>query len=365
MVAMWLAIDVREACRPHRTGKGQWTYGFVTELLKRDLRLTLLTDAPLPSLWRERSSFQTMRFPPGFLWHLRAASWLRMHREEILYASPTSTIVPALIGKRVRCIPVVHDLIVFREEPHDRRARVIERCTLRRAVQNACHLCTVSDATKRDLLARYPFIAPENVTPIFAGPLVTAPSLGVPDGRTILCAATLCPRKNQRRLILAYASLTQELRSRYKLVLIGGRGWDDAEILQLAKSTPGVTWKGYVTDDEYAELLSTCAVFAFPSLYEGFGLPVLDALQRGIPVLTSQRGSLTEVAGDAAVFVDPEDVSSIAEGLGRLLTDAGLRSLLRQRGPIQAGQFSWERTADLFLSATIQACCSTTALASR
>jgi len=99
------------------------------------------------------------------------------------------------------------------------------------------------------------------------------------------------------------------------------------------------------------DLLNTCTVFAFPSLEEGFGLPVLDALQRGVPVLTSTRGGLAEVAGDAAVVVDPEDPNALRGGLETLLRDAALRERLHRAGPGQARRFSWKNTVDLFLRA--------------
>ena len=119
--------------------------------------------------------------------------------------------------------------------------------------------------------------------------------------------------------------------------------------LRLAAKTPGVDWKDFVDDAEYEHLLSTCAVFALPSLYEGFGMQILDAMQRGIPVLTSDRGSLPEVAGTGAVLVNPEDVSSIARGLERLLTDTNVCSNLRLRGKERAAMFSWKRTVDVFV----------------
>ncbi|TSC99579.1 MAG: group 1 glycosyl transferase, partial [Candidatus Peregrinibacteria bacterium Greene1014_49] len=176
------------------------------------------------------------------------------------------------------------------------------------------------------------------------------PTPNIPDGKTILCPGTLCPRKNQLRLLKAYAGLPPNLRNQYRLLLIGGRGWKDAEIIALATTTPGAEWRGYVPEEKYRELLSRCSVLAFPSLYEGFGLPVLDALQRGIPVLTTNRGSLPEVAGSCAVTVDPESVESIQNGLKRILSDSDLRQKLRRNGPSQAKKFSWERTAELLLS---------------
>lgn len=347
-----LAIDVREACRPVRTGKAQWTSGFVAELVRRGAPLILFSDSPLPSEWSSASNVRpVVTSVAGPLWHLATASALR-RMGNVLYVSPTSFIVPSLVGRSVHCIPIVHDLIAYRDEPHDRKARWVERLTLARALKNSEHICTVSEATKRDLLARFPGLDPARITTIYAGPMRENPPVNRPDGRTILCVATLCPRKNQERLILAYRSLPSPLFDRYRLLLVGSRGWNDDAIIRLARSTLGVEWRDYVPDAEYERLLSTCTIFALPSLYEGFGMQVLDALQRGIPVLTSDRGSLREVAGEAAVYANPQSVASIAQRLEELLTDGGWRKQLAEHGPQQAEKFSWERTVDAFMERT-------------
>ncbi len=348
---MRLAIDVREPCRPKKAGKGQWTYGFVHELIAREIPLVLYTDTPVPSEWQSPGIRQMLISSRGFPWHWQVSTSLRQSSGIDLYVSPTSYIVPALLGKKFPHVPIVHDLIAFRRELHDRKAQAIERLTLRRTVRTARRICTISESTKIDLLAKYPSLDPRSITAIFAGPMREHPSVNISDGKTILCVATLCPRKNQMRLIRAYASLPAHLRSQFRLRLVGARGWHDSEIIRLARQTPGVSWTQYVDDGEYGRLLDTCHVLALPSLYEGFGMQVLDAFQRGIPVLTSSRGSLAEVAGDAACIVDPNDVKSIAKGLERILTDEGLRGKLRQRGPLQAAQFSWKWTVDLFLAA--------------
>ncbi len=117
----------------------------------------------------------------------------------------------------------------------------------------------------------------------------------------------------------------------------------------MTQQTPGVEWRGYVNASGYESLLHTCTAFALPSLYEGFGMQILDAMQRGIPILTSNRGSLREVAEGAALIVDPDDVASIAKGLERLLREAGLRADLSEKARQRAELYSWRRTVDLFL----------------
>lgn len=348
---MHIALDAREAYGIPRTGKGQWARGFIRELMSRGIPLTLFADAVSTDRLPVASHVTLQSIPQtGIRWHLRVARMVKQERNFDFYVSPTSYIVPALLGEAKRCIPIVHDLIAFRSEPHDRRATLIERLTLGRTLRSACHICTVSESTKIDLLKQYPSLDPASITPIFAGPLRESPTLTVPDGKTILCVATLCPRKNQLRLIEAFFMLPNDIRAKHRLLLVGSRGWLDAEIIRMAQFTPGVEWRPYVPDEEYEKLLSTCTVFALPSLYEGFGMQILDALQRGIPVLTSDRGSLREVTGDAALYCDSENVTSIANSLERLLQDASLRQRLMQAGPRQAEKFSWKRTVDLFLN---------------
>ena len=341
---MHVAIDIREATNPLKTGKGLWTKGFLDELLKRNIPLTTFSDRAFPSR-AEEITFSDSRLA----WHLHVARALRTRKDITHYISPTSYIVPALSGATCKIFPVVHDLIAFRGEPHDRKASFIERMTLGRAVRRATGVLTVSDTTKKDLIDRFPDLDAQKVHSIFAGPKVASVRLSEPDGKTILCIGTLCPRKNQKRLIQAFAALPEFIRVGKELILAGPRGWHDDEIISLAKETPGVTWKSYVSDEEYESLLHRATVVALPSLYEGFGLLVLDALQRGIPTLISDRGSLTEVAGESCVKVDPENISSIAAGLQKLLTDAVLRETLHVSGPVQAERFSWKRTVDLAL----------------
>ncbi|MDA1208509.1 MAG: glycosyltransferase family 1 protein [bacterium] len=340
---MKIVIDVREACRVHRAGKGQWTYGFVSELLSRGLDITLLSDSPLPKEWN--CNFRILR--SGWRWHLEALSYIKEQSLD-LYISPTSYILPALFHSIPTAL-VVHDMIAFRREPHDKKASIIERFTLKRALRFSSHVCTVSKSTALDLHDRYPYLPHGNPNVIYAGPMHTSPSMNVSDKRTIVCIGTICPRKNQHRLVQAYNLLPTDIRSQYILNIVGNDGWHSSATLRLIEESEGVTWSGYASQKEYGALLSSCSVLALPSLYEGFGMQILDALQRGVPILTSDCGSLAEVVGDSAVLVEPMSVESIALGLEKIITDDLLRARLQTTGPVQAARFSWKRTVDSFL----------------
>ncbi len=351
---MHIGIDVREACSPVRTGKGQWTHGFVSELLKRPIDVTLFTDATLPEEWKSlivshRGVCAVHKCDAkGFAWHREAAAHFLKKKDIDAYFSPVSFIVPFLVGKKKKCIPVVHDLIAFRGEPHDRKAVFIEKITLRSALKHAPFVVTISETSKNDLLQKFSFLTSEKVATVFAASSGDVAPL-TKEGSDIVMVSTLSPRKNQKRLTEAYAGLPADLKAKYPLVLIGGRGWHDDDIVTLVQKTEGVNWTGYVTAKERDTHIANALVMALPSLYEGFGLPILDAMAAGIPVLTSDVGSMKEVAEGAAMLVDPNSVESIRAGLLKIITDKDLRDSLRAKGYERAKSFSWKRSVDLFL----------------
>jgi len=164
----------------------------------------------------------------------------------------------------------------------------------------------------------------------------------------LLCVATLEPRKNLSRLLHAFQSLRQSGRTAASLVIVGRKGWlydrIFAEILA-AGLKDDVVFTGHVADEDLAGLYSLARAFVYPSLYEGFGLPCIEAMACGCPVVTSNRGALLEVTGQAAVHADPEDVASIASAIERISQDDALRQVLIERGLERARLFTWDRYA--------------------
>jgi glycosyltransferase involved in cell wall biosynthesis len=232
-----------------------------------------------------------------------------------------------------------------------RRAALIERATIRPALRRAAAALCVSHSTERDLVARFPSAAGKTavVHHGVSGSLDREPEpaeldevrgrLGLPE-RFVLATGTVEPRKNLPRLIEAHAGLADAP----PLMVAGPRGWEVEQAL--AGAGERVRLLGFVSDDDLAALYRLCTVFAYPSLYEGFGLPLAEAMRCGAACLSSNASSLPEVGGDAVVYADPLDVASIRAGLERLLGSEDERRRLGRLAGERARGFTWRRTAD-------------------
>jgi glycosyltransferase involved in cell wall biosynthesis len=221
---------------------------------------------------------------------------------------------------------------------------------------------TISESSKRDIV-EFLGVPPDRVwvTPL-ASRYATDTQGGsremqaVDLGRRpfILCVSTLEPRKNVVLLIQAFDQLKTDRRIDHQLVLVGQKGWQFEPIFEAIAASPWqhhIRHLDYLSDAEVAYCYAQADVFAYPSLYEGFGLPVLEAMTLGCPVVTSNTSSLPEVAGNAALLIDPTSVGDLAEALGQVIGDRTLRQSLIDRGYRQAAEFSWSRTAQATLSA--------------
>jgi glycosyltransferase involved in cell wall biosynthesis len=351
-VSLTIGIEARPATA-EGAGIGRVVRELLRALAQRDDPHRYLLYAHEP--WDEPAD-------PRFAWRCSAAREPLWHARASMVASRECDVLlsmgsylPAWLAT-VPVVPMVYDLVPF--DPAlapQRRARVVARLTLGVAVRRAAALVCISEATRDELVARFPAAADRAVVALLGG----APSLRTPAPRLpaavpargfVLAVGTLEPRKNLPRLVAAYRRLPGELRAAHPLVVTGRLGWDAGETLDALDALGEQAIRtGFVPDGELALLYRRCALFAYPSLGEGFGLPVLEALAAGAPVLTSDRSSLPEVGGDAVAYCDPTDVGSIARELEILLRDDARRAALAAAGPARAARFSWDHTAAVVL----------------
>ena len=285
------------------------------------------------------------------------------------FYSPDFVLPPTL--PRTRTLLTVHDLSFLRcpEAFVPALRRYLER-VVPRSVARADRVLADSEATRADLIALLG-VPPEKVQVLYSGvhprfcprpePDETArlrARYGLGDAPYVLSVGTLQPRKNYVRLIRAFVQLTNQPTNQptnqltNQLVIAGGRGWLYEETLAEAGKYPDrVRILGFVDDGDLPALYRNAALFVFPSLYEGFGLPVLEAMACGVPVVCSNASSLPEVAGDAALLVDPLDTDGLTMAMARVLEDPDLRRGMIARGLEQAARFTWERAALQLLTA--------------
>ncbi|HUN23132.1 MAG TPA: glycosyltransferase family 1 protein [Anaerolineales bacterium] len=367
-MSLSIGIEVTAAVR-QGGGIGRYTRELLRALAERqdDIRYRLFYASPAPiphPLPPFPAHFTTRHLPFHDIWLARL--W---HRARVplpvqactgavdLYHSPDFTLPPVL-GK-IPTLLTVHDLSFVRDPASAAPGlRAYLNQVVPRSVARATHILADSQATKDDLIALYN-TPHDKVTVLYSG--VTADFTPVQDPARLqavrakyglgeapfaLAVSTLQPRKNFTRLIQAF---DQALRHQpANLVICGGKGWLYDEIfaeVQARGLGERVLFPGFVADEDLPALYSAARLFAYPSLYEGFGLPLLEAMACGSVVLTSQANCLPEVAGNAAYLADPLDVNALADALHRLWHEDHLRAQLRQAGFARARQFRWQASA--------------------
>lgn len=271
---------------------------------------------------------------------------------EVLHA-PSPAAVPPL-GRGQRLVVTVHDIaFLVHPELFSVRWRVMFRAGFMRAVRTADALIAVSEHTARELVRRTSVDARRvHVVPLAASLPDEASDVGKTLERLgieapyLLFVGTLEPRKNLPRLVRAYRRIAS-LGVPHSLVLAGGLGWRHERLLgEIRVPGPGrLVLAGHVGARDLDALYRGADAFVYPSIYEGFGLPVLEAMARGTPCVVSSSSSLPEVAGEAALYADPRSVGELAEAMARLVSDAELAGRLSDAGRRRASRFSWEETA--------------------
>lgn len=261
-----------------------------------------------------------------------------------------------------KTVITIHDIIpVVYPDVTSFKHRLVGRYLLPHSIKNASVIISVSHATKNDIL-KYIDVPEDKIKVIYEGKNSSfyprdqdreiihkvCITYGIGERPYILFLGTLEPKKNLINIVKAFSQIKDAAGKNYVLVLGGNIGWDSSVLEFLIRDChleDEVIFTGFVEEEDLPYLLSGARAFCFPSLYEGFGLPVLEAMACGCPVITSNVSSLPEVTGNAALLVDPYDVQQIADAMTKVLTDDKLCEDLKQRGLKQAKKFSWETAA--------------------
>ncbi|MEP6921455.1 MAG: glycosyltransferase family 1 protein [bacterium] len=306
--------------------------------------------------WRNFKVRPTLPHTPLIRIPLTLSAELRKNPVDLLhvqFSGPPLAPCPVVVS--------IHDLsFEHLPETFKRRSRAQLRLTVRHSARKAAHILALSEHARADIVETYG-IAPERVTaiPIAAAnhfmPIKDLRELqrirhtyGI-SGDYILSVGSIQPRKNLARLVEAYARLHRARAGQVpQLVIAGKRAWLYGDTLRKIKESgvaDSVIVPGYVPDADLPALYSGALCFVYPSYFEGFGLPPLEAMNCGAPVITGNRTSLPEVVGNAGLLVDPFDVEAIANGIAQILDDSDLRSQLRTSGFERARMFDWKETA--------------------
>jgi glycosyltransferase involved in cell wall biosynthesis len=366
---MRIAIDGRTIVHG-RSGVGTYAHRIVSGLLRRDQRneYFLFLSAPWPDLeapnLRKFVIERSDRMIRNRWWeNVRLPRYLVRHQVDVYFSPAYALPVRPRFTRRgsTRFVVTIHDVITdILPETFTLRMRVWQALFNRNAVALADRIIVDSESTKRDLLRLYgPTPQPVCVVPLSVGDEYVREVDPVTLQRVreryalpqsfVLFVGTIEPRKNVAGLARAYQRLPEELRRRFPLVICGAIGWHAEPILSELNAlnvSESIRCVGFAAHEDLPALYSLASLFVYPSFYEGFGYPPLEAMACGVPVITSNTSSLPEVVGDAGIMVDPRDEAALAASIQRVLEDRELQARLSLKGLEQAARFRWQTTAD-------------------
>lgn len=350
---MKLGVDARILTK-ELTGIGRYVFELTSRLSHYgDIELYLFSPCPILAKYKVQYSEHTVFVESDYVNKFQRQVWASLVLpKKIKSASVDIFWGPAhrLVKKheKTKYVLTIHDL-VWKYAPQTMRKASywLEKYQMPYSIRQADLILADSTATKESILQTFK-VGDGKVKTLKLGATrlqLNDLSLGEINHPYILFVGTLEPRKNLKRLLEAYALLSLNLKRQFPLVIAGGKGWGNvhlhAEIKKLDLED-NIKLLDYVDEQKLHALYKNAHCLAMPSLYEGFGLPLVEAMQYGVPILTSNNSSMPEVAGEAGVLVNAKSVESIAEGINKLLTDKVLHSKLSQRALKQAEQFNWD-----------------------
>lgn len=374
---MNIGIDARSLLEKERSGVGEYTYQLLGAIFSIDKENQYylfynswkVADNLLPAEWKklENVHFCGFHWPNKLLnFCFKFLRWPKIDKMMMSAGKIDLFFIPNLnfvaLSRDVKKIITVHDLS-FKRYPSffSWKRRLWHWFVNPRNLISSCDkVIAVSKNTKKDLMELYG-VAAEKIKVVYSG---VNGGVGVSDVETvkkkynlsenfILFLGTLEPRKNIEGLIRAFEILKTVQAADYKLVVVGQRGWLYKKILARAAASPArddIKFINYISPEEKFTFYELAKLFVYPSFYEGFGFPPLEAAHAGTPAIVSSVSSLPEVIGEAALMVDPHNPAEMAKVMTECLTDENLRNSLIEKGKAQAEKFSWQECANEFLS---------------
>lgn len=366
---MKIGIDARPLVR-RRTGIGRFLGGLLAALSRDDRGYDYILYSPrhidfsIPNpRWRTRM-VPGIRGLKGSLWLQLVGKQLAERDEVDVFWGPAFHL-PVLLDRRIPAMVTVHDLVhVFSPQTMEWQNYMLMKLLLRPSLWRAQHITADSESTAQDLQRRM-HVEAGKISVVYPGVTsdfsprdreearrYVAAAFGQ-DGPYLLTVSTLEPRKNLNTLLRAFALVPAGIRSHLRLLIAGAKGWKNSSIYATAApllAEGSVRFLGYVSDDDLPWLYAGAALFLFPSVYEGFGIPIAEAMASGVPAIVSDIPVSREVAADAARFVDPLDASGWARAVEELLDDSRQQETLRQRGVQVAAAFTCHRSAERLLT---------------
>jgi len=368
---MLIGIDGNEANQKSRVGIGQFAFNIIEELERIDKKneyFVYLKESPLSDLPKERGGWKYLIFGPSKFWTQFALPFKLFTQKQKLDIFFT----PSHYAPRFSPVPTVISIMDLWHHRHPEQFAKKDLYQLTKwegySVRRASHIMTISEFSKREILDIYQIPA-DRVTVAYPG----FTKFQIPDskfqintniqkikqkykinGNYLLYLGTLQPKKNVEGLIRAFSLLIADYQSPITLVVAGKKGWLYEKIFELVKELKledKVVFTGFVEEEDKPYLLAGAKAFVFPSFYEGFGIPVLEAMSLGVPVVISKEGSLPEVGGQTAIYFDPYKVESMAASLRKVLNlnDKEKNEIIKA-GYKQAKKFSWEKCAKQILT---------------
>jgi glycosyltransferase involved in cell wall biosynthesis len=351
---MKIGIDASRAFIKNRTGIEEYSFQVIKNLIGKlngrqvvlYIRRNQKIDFELPENWK----IKIIKWP--YLWTQAGLSLeMLFHPADVLFI-PAHT-VPFIHPKNT--IVTIHGLeYEFCKYAYSFWERIYMRCVIKNSCKWAKKIVAVSENTKKDLMDLYR-VPEEKIEVIYEGEnLIQNANLEIENDNEklknyFLFVGRLEERKNIIGIIDAFDILKEKYKISHKLILVGKPGYGFENIKYKAESSKyknEIIFKGFVNDEEKFSLLKNASVFLFPSFYEGFGLPILEAQSAGVPVVASVKASIPEVAGDGAILIDPQKPEEISEAAYKLISDEKLRNDIIKKGLENAKRFNWEKCAD-------------------